>query len=436
MKASIDLGASAMPRASTRPISWPICVTVFFVGSVILWADRTNFSVAAAVWAKAYGWQPSTIGMMLSAFSLGYLVLQPVGGWIADLAGPRRTLAGSMAGWSLWVLLTPIAPSVLWLTATFRVLLGAFEGPYIPATAAAVARAVTSDEKRGRFAAFMQSGAQLGPAVGVFFAGLILSTTGSAAMIFLIFGLIGLACAGLWWMYAKGFGDPEPTGAQAQTEEARARAAQAPVPVHKLLTSKGLWPFYIGYFALPYCQYIFLTWLPQYLTHYRNIPLVQASVLSSLPFITAFVAVNFAGWGMDWLARHGWKKGAFHRKSFIAVGAVTYAVTTLIAANTSSTTLAVTMIVIANAGLSFYVTPYWTICTDIAPRQAGTLSGLMNFFGICGATISPYLSGVIAEQTGAFVAPLELAVAIMLVASTVMILGFRVRPLSELVEGR
>jgi MFS family permease len=64
----------------------------------------------------------------------------------------------------------------------------------------------------------------------------------------------------------------------------------------------SLWPFYIGYFALPYCQYIFLTWLPQYLTHYRHIPLVQASVLSSLPFITVFIAVNFAGWTMDWFA--------------------------------------------------------------------------------------------------------------------------------------
>ena len=46
---------------------------MFFVGSVLLWADRTNFSVAAAAWAKEYGWKPSTIGMMLSAFSLGYL---------------------------------------------------------------------------------------------------------------------------------------------------------------------------------------------------------------------------------------------------------------------------------------------------------------------------------------------------------------------------
>jgi MFS family permease len=421
-------------NVTARPISWPVCVIVFFLGSVLLWADRSNFSVAAVAWAKRYNWTPSTIGTMLSAFSLGYLFLQPFGGWVADRLGPRRALAGAMAGWSFWVLMTPLAPTILWLTATFRVLLGGFEGPYIPATAAAVARAVPSAAQRGRFAAFMQSGAQLGPAVGVFFAGLILASTGSAAWIFFIFGVIGLIGAAGWWLYAKRFSDPLPNEAQSQTAEAVARVAQTPVPYRKLITTKALWPLYLGYFALPYCQYIFLTWLPQYLTHYRNIPLAQASALSALPYLTAFVAVNFAGWGMDWLAKRGKTKGAFHRKLFIAIGALTYAVTTLIAANTESTTLAVTMIVIANAGLSFYVIPFWTICTDIAPQQAGSLSGLMNFFGICGATISPFLSGVIAQETGAFVAPLELAVVVMLVASTIMIALFRVRPLNEMVS--
>jgi ACS family hexuronate transporter-like MFS transporter len=420
-------------RSGTRPINWAITATVFFGGSVLLWADRTNFSVAAAAWAKEYGWKPATIGLMLSAFSLGYLILQPVGGWIADKMGARRTLAGAMAGWSVWVLLTPLAPSVLWLTATFRVLLGAFEGPYIPASVAAVARAIPQISKRGRFSAFVQSGAQLGPAAGVFFAGIILSTTGSAAWIFVIFGLIGLVSAAAWWTYARNFDDPLPEGAHADTTEAKHRAAQAPVPNRLLLTSPALWPFYIGYFALPYCQYLFLTWLPQYLTHYRHIPLIQASALSALPFLVAFIAANFAGWAMDWLAAAGWTKGAFHRKSFVAIGAVTYAVTTLIAATTDSNTVAVTMIIIANAGLSFYVVPFWTTCTDIAPNQTGTLSGLMNFFGILGATLSPYLTGLIAQSTGAFVAPLVLAVCIMLVAATTMILLFRYKPLSELV---
>jgi len=416
-----------------QPINWTVTATVFFLGSVLLWADRTNFSVAAAAWAKEFGWTPSTIGMMLSAFSLGYLILQPVGGYIADKFGARRTLAAAMAGWSIWVLLTPIAPTVLWLTALFRVLLGAFEAPYIPASVAAVARAVTSITRRGRFSAFVQSGAQLGPAAGVFFAGVILSTTGSATYIFVIFGLIGLVGAAAWWSYARYFDDPVPQGAHAETDEAKARAAQAPVPNRALITSPALWPFYIGYFALPYCQYLFLTWLPQYLSHYRHIPLVQASALSALPFIVAFLAVTFAGWGMDWLAAAGYTRGGFHRKLFIGVGAAIYSVTTLIAATTESNTTAVIMIIIANAGLSFYVIPFWTTCTDIAPNQTGTLSGVMNFFGIVGATLSPYGTGVIAQATGAFVAPLVLAVVIMVVAATTMIVFFRYRPLSELV---
>jgi len=426
-------GSTDPAAKGSRPINWGLTAVVFFLGSVLLWADRTNFSVAAAAWAKDFGWTPSTIGMMLSAFSLGYLIMQPIGGWIADKVGPRRTLAGTMAGWSLWVLLTPIAPTVLWLTATFRVLLGAFEGPYIPASVAAVARAIPSIAKRGRFSAFVQSGAQLGPAAGVFFAGVILSATGSPTYIFLIFGLIGLVGAAAWWSYARNFDDPVPKGAHAETDEAKQRASEPPVPNRLLIASPGLWPFYIGYFALPYCQYLFLTWLPQYLSHYRHIPLIQASALSALPFLVAFIASNFTGWAMDWLAAAGWTKGGFHRKLFVGLGAIIYSACTLIAATTESNTVAVTMIIIANAGLSFYVVPYWTTCTDIAPNQTGTLGGLMNFFGIIGATLSPYGTGVIAEATGAFVAPLVLAVCIMLTAATTMIVFFRYRPLSEIV---
>jgi hypothetical protein len=57
----------------------------------------------------------------------------------------------------------------------------------------------------------------------------------------------------------------------------------------------------------------------------------------------------------------------------------------------------------------------------------------MNFFGICGATISSYPSGVIAQATGAFVTRLELAVAIMLIAASTMIVLFGVKSLDELV---
>ena len=96
MKANA-IGSVSAPLGATRPISWPVFVTVFFLGNVLLWADRSNFSIATAVWAKEYDWKPSTNGLMLSAFSLGYLVMQPLGGWIVDRVGPRRTIWGAMA---------------------------------------------------------------------------------------------------------------------------------------------------------------------------------------------------------------------------------------------------------------------------------------------------------------------------------------------------
>jgi hypothetical protein len=52
MPASPDTAASAKPRAEVRPINWPVTVIVFFAGSVLLWADRSNFSVAAAAGRK------------------------------------------------------------------------------------------------------------------------------------------------------------------------------------------------------------------------------------------------------------------------------------------------------------------------------------------------------------------------------------------------
>ena len=414
---------------------WSVCVVAFFLGNVLLWADRTNFSVAAAIWSKSYDWAPSVIGALLSAFSLGYLVMQPIGGWIADRLGPRRAFALSCSSWSLAQLLTPLAPGVLWVTATFRVLLGIAESPFIPATAAAVARAIPERKRRAGFSAFMQSGAQLGPAAGVFFAALIYRQTHAPAMVFVVFAAVGFVLAGAWWLYARGRSEPAPSAEAARSEEALRRAQEAPIPWTKFWTTPGLWPMFLGYSALPYCQYLFLTWLPQYLTHYRHIEIVNAGMISAIPFVASFVAANITGQLMDVMSARGWTWGDLHRKLFIYIGSVLFAVCTLIAANAASTTLAVWMIVVANIGLGVYVYPYWTMVTDISSKQSGSLGGVMNFFGILGATISPFVSGLIASATHAFVVPLDVAAGVMVVAALIAAIFLRIEPLSQLAAG-
>jgi MFS family permease len=429
MATTVDIDRPAATRAMARPVNWGVCVTLFFLGNVLLWADRTNFSVAASVWSKQYGWTPAVIGTILSAFSFGYMLMQPFGGWIADRFGPRRAFWASCAGWSFWVLLTPIAPAMTGLVAAFRALLGIFESPFTPAYMAAASRAIPSDKRRAKFMAFMQSGAYLGPACGVFLASAVLGWTHNPAMIFIVFAVIGFALAGGWWLYARGRSDPAPTEAEANTIEARTRAAIAPASVRTLLFTGALWPLYLSWAALPYANYIFLTWLPPYLSNYRHLPVVQAGFLSTLPFLAGFLAQICAGFLMDWIAQKGWDRGplALHRKLFVYVGAAIYTVGTLTAATTSSTTLAVVMIVIAMIGLATYSTPFFIMVSDIAPNQTGLVVGITNFFGLVGGTLSPFISGIIAQKTGAFVAPLQLAVALIVIGAILMAF-FKLKP--------
>ena len=62
---------------------------------------------------------------------------------------------------------------------------------------------------------------------------------------------------------------------------------------------------------------------------------------------------------------------------------------------------------------------------DVAPRYAGTASGMMNFgFGLAGI-ISPLFFGVMIDLTGTWTMPLRFRVALLLLGA---VLTLRIRP--------
>ncbi len=71
------------------------------------------------------------------------------------------------------------------------------------------------------------------------------------------------------------------------------------------------------------------------------------------------------------------------------------------------------------------VGPIWAVPMDIAPRYAGTASGMMNFgFGLAGI-ISPLFFGLLIDLTGTWTAPLAISVALLLLGA---VLAVRLRP--------
>ena len=405
-------------------------MAVIFLADILVWSDRTNFSVAAAVWRRQLHWTPAILGALFSAFSLGYLVLQPLGGWVSDRLGPRRTLAAACGGWSVSVLLVPWAPSALWLTGFLRTLLGLFEAPFFPAATAAVARAVPERHRRGRYSGLINSGASLGPALGTMLAALIAKNLG-VVWIFLLFGGAGVLLAAGWWLYAARRADPAP-GDSAGTSEALERAGEPAVALGRILALPSVGALLLAYFSVPYCLVLFSTWLPVYFTQYRHFSLVQAGILSALPFLAACFGSIGAGLFSDCLARRGWTWDGLHRKLPVLLGAVTYIGAILVAAVTPAASWAAAMIVAANLGLSFITGQYWTIVSDITARRAGTVSGWMNFCGGLGALAAPLTTGYLVAATGSFTLPFRVAAAVMAGGTLLLILLVRVRPLGRL----
>src|SRR5689334_6710461 len=70
-------------------------------GIVISYLDRVNLSHALMEIKKELILSPSQQGMLLSAFSWGYVLFMLLGGMIVDRFGPVRTAAAAATLWSL-----------------------------------------------------------------------------------------------------------------------------------------------------------------------------------------------------------------------------------------------------------------------------------------------------------------------------------------------
>jgi cyanate permease len=71
------------------------------------------------------------------------------------------------------------------------------------------------------------------------------------------------------------------------------------------------------------------------------------------------------------------------------------------------------------------VGPIWSVPMDIAPRYAGTASGMMNFgFGIAGL-LSPSSFGYLVDRTGSWVVPFIASIFLLLLGA---VLALRLRP--------
>ncbi|WP_088189493.1 MFS transporter [Desulfosporosinus sp. FKA] len=383
-------------------------VILTFLSIVIAYMDRANLSVASVTIMKEHGWNTAQWGSILSAFFVGYLVLQIPAGWIADKIGGKRVLAAGVAWWSIFTAATPFARGLnsLWIVRAF---MGFGEAVTFPAETAMASNWVPVKE-RARSQAWNLSGMALSLAVSVPISAWIINTFGWPA-VFYFAGLLGLIWTFFWLWYAKDRPADHPKVNQEELEligAGHGAKKEHSNNMSAVLRSGPVWALAINYFFQNYSWYLYLTWLPGYLVMARHFSILKMGIYGMMPYLGAFIITNLAGYISDRMIP---KIGVTRARKYIMYAAFGGSALFLyLGAMAATGGMAVLWITLAVSFLSMNFSSFWALPIDLGPKNAGLISGIMNTFGTIAGIIAPIVTGFIVNATGSWVYALSVAI--------------------------
>src|SRR5579864_9532610 len=418
----------ASPRIRRAQI---VALTLLMVSGIVNYMDRGTLAVANPLIRKDLGLSLGEMGLLLSAFSWRYALFQlPVGG-LVDRIGPRRLLGLGLIVWSLAQAAGGIVSTFGWFIIA-RIVLGIGESPQFPSAAR-----VVSDwfplRARGKPTGIFNSASPLGTALAPLCLS-VLVVQFHWRWAFIVTGVLGLIVAIVWLAVYR---DP----AKATMTEAERRylegdeADRKPAPSltfadwRSLFSHGTTWGMLIGFFGSVYLNWVYLTWLPGYLTMERHMSLMHTGVAASVPFFCGFLGSLTAGWFSDLITSRSSSPVASRRNAVVIamLGMVAF---TIPAALVESNTLAIVcisvVIFLANAASA----SSWALATAAAPpNRVGSLGAIQNFGGFLGGALAPILTGYIA-QNGSFVPALLTAAGIAFVGAMSYLLLVR-KPITD-----
>src|SRR5450755_4221962 len=240
---------SAGVESSAARIVLLVTASVF-----INYIDRGNLATAAPIMQDDLRLSDSQLGMLFSAFYFSYVPFMPATGWLADRFGAKIVLGAGVAIWSIATLSTGFVTGFVGLLA-LRLLLGLGESCAFPCASKILADAVEVS-RLGVANGVMGFGYLVGPAVGTFIGGYLMTIVGWRA-VFILFGALSL----LWllpWRKVV-IGPPRHSG-----------SIDGTVPLFReILSRRALWGASLGHFASNYVYYFIISWLPFYLVKSR-----------------------------------------------------------------------------------------------------------------------------------------------------------------------
>lgn len=286
----------ASPQES---VNWLIPIALF---SCVLLAFFDKISIAALFsdeqFQKALGidFDPTRLGLLMSAFLFAYGVSSMLLSGIGDKFHPTKMLLFMISSWCILMIFMGFTHH--YATMVFlRVLLGIAEGPLL-AISYAIVRRTFPQKMQARATMLWLLGTPIGAALGFPISLYLLTNFGWQSTFF----VMAAFTVPVWWLVVIGIRHPNLVNKQTQNVDGKVSTkdmAEAKIQRNTLLRNSHFW--IICLFNIAFLVYLWGMngWLPSYLIKGKSINLEHAGILSSLPFIAMLFGEAIGAWISD-----------------------------------------------------------------------------------------------------------------------------------------
>ncbi len=379
-----------------------ILLTVLAV--FICYIDRVVISLAIIPMGSEMGWSDTERGVVLGMFYFGYIFTQIPGGLLSDRYGAKLVLGIGLIVWSIFTLITPLAffAGFYWLLLA-RFGMGIGEAVTFPAWHSLYARWIPFKE-RARSVAFTNSAIPIGTIFGLIVTPIIISEIGWE-WAFYLYGAVGFIWYYFWKkiVFSSPKDDPKISKEELNYIQTNAPASEIddPLPLKQLLFNKPLWAITVAHFCNNYSLFVFLSWLPAFISEGLGVPWAAVGFLAMLPHLTAFVFTNVGGYFADYLTNRGVKLITV-RKLCNSIGFGGGGIALCLVPLFDSVAAVMTIMCLGNVFAGFSAGGFIVNHADIGPKYTGRLMGITNSVAAIPGLVGGILTGMILDATNSW----------------------------------
>ncbi|KAI7685869.1 Sialin, partial [Sarcoptes scabiei] len=377
----------------------------------IMYAQRTGMSVAivrmvnstisssnhtSVSRAPKFNWNETVQGLILGSTFFFYWIVPTLVGSVTNRFGGKRL---AFVGIFFPCILTALIPTAAKTDANLFILVqslnGLFQGFIYPSLFHLYVKWFEPDE-RSKANSGIQFGQSIGGALMSLIGGYLCETVTGWPLLYYFMSLVHIPWIILWVWLAS---DQPTLKAKINNSNSKNQSIRSKTPWLSIFTSSAVWASILSKISCSYGFYMMLSKLPAYLDSVHSIDIVQNGTINGAILMSYGISCLIAPYLSVFLLKRTNLQLWTVRKIFQGIAMLAPAICLASITFTSDNViLSITLLIVAMFGYGFFTAGEWTMISEYAPNNVGTVSGAAHILGLIMGFLAPYIVGIILDS--------------------------------------